>query len=117
MIEFIHPETKQIYQILHSSIQEELIWNLANDQVINIGQGWRFPFVEEFDLLYRELFLRQIGDFKSDWDSWYWSNSNITDETKLDEEEESVFIYNFGYQEKVISRKNEKAFVLFIRVL
>ena len=49
MIEFIHPETKHIYQILHSNIKEELIWNLANDQVINVGQGWRFPTIEEFD--------------------------------------------------------------------
>ena len=36
----------------------------ANEFIKNNGNGWRLPSVQEFDLIYKELFLNKKGDFK-----------------------------------------------------
>lgn len=45
----------------------------AIEFIENKGNGWRLPSVEEFDLIYKEMFLNKIGDFGSHIFE-YWTN-------------------------------------------
>ena len=47
----------------------------AIEFIKNNGNGWRLPSVKEFDLIYREMFLNQLGDFvRFDSIFEYWTN-------------------------------------------
>jgi hypothetical protein len=47
-------------------------WNEANVECEKLGDRWRLPTVNEMDLIYEQLFLKGLGDFK---EKEYWCSN------------------------------------------
>jgi hypothetical protein len=60
---------QQVYESKEHKLQvafkdfEPMDKDEANQFINNNGNGWRLPSVQEFDLIYKEMFFYNIGNF------------------------------------------------------
>jgi len=59
------------------SKEKYLVWSEAVDYCNKLGDGWRFPSIEELETIYSQLAYKGIENFQSD---MYWSNREATGE-------------------------------------
>ncbi len=117
MIEFIHPKTGQIYQVTSKDLEQEVDWDTAARYAAEEGEGWRLPTVEEFELFYRVLYVRDLGNFKDGWNQWYWTSDELDLFPILGYEETDYSIYSFKIIDRFPCDRNETNFARFVRVL
>ncbi len=83
MLEIVNPKTGEKFEVSDydftgtkdKPIGGEMDWNAANAACSNLGDGWRLPSFEELELIYNQLHLKGIGNFKSQEFDFYWSNN------------------------------------------
>jgi hypothetical protein len=59
------------------SKEKYLVWSEAIDYCDKLGDGWRFPSIEELETIYSQLAYKGIENFQSD---MYWSDREATGE-------------------------------------
>ena len=83
MLEIVNPKTGEKFEVSGYDLKEpkttpvggEMDWHAANAACSNLGDGWRLPSYEELVLIYNQLHLKGLGNFKSQEFDFYWSNS------------------------------------------
>lgn len=82
-------------------------WNEANTECQKLGDGWRLPTVDEMNLIYEQLFMKNIGHIK---EKEYWCSNEDSDEEGLF----FAFYASGGYSSL---QKNEKIKIRPVREL
>ena len=83
MIEIVNPKTGEKFEVSgydfkgtkDDSSGGEMDWHAANAACSKLGDGWGLPSYEELVLIYNQLHMKGIGNFKSQEFDFYWSNS------------------------------------------
>lgn len=60
---------------------DKMNWSDATNACKALGDGWRLPTVEEFELIFSDLFQKGKGNFQI---SYYWTCDEIMDDTAWD---------------------------------
>jgi len=58
--------------VAFKDLENTMTWNEACFACRDLGEDWRLPSVQEFDIIYREFVLNKIGDF----DGHFYSHSD-----------------------------------------
>jgi hypothetical protein len=72
MLEIEHPISGAKIILAKKDFPENMTWHEAQRACVGLGDGWRLPTIEEWQVIY-ELFIRnKLGDFKG---SHYWCSN------------------------------------------
>ena len=72
MLEIKRPITGERLIVAESDFNTGMNWKEAQNATKFLGEGWRLPSKSELELIYKELHLKGIGNFKS---ISYWSST------------------------------------------
>jgi hypothetical protein len=73
MFEITNPITNERLQVAEKDFGNPMDWLSAVTACKNLGNGWRLPTKFEFDIIYKEIYKNNIGNFESN--SCYWTNT------------------------------------------
>jgi hypothetical protein len=68
-------------EVASSDFKDKMNWDDAKNACDSLGDGWRLPTVDEFELIFSELFQKGNGNFQM---SYYWTCDEIEDDTAWD---------------------------------
>ena len=77
MLKIKKPFTDEIIEIALHDIQTKMNWNDGILACNELGDGWRLPDKEEFELIYNELYNEGLGNFRPE---IYWTCEELFDE-------------------------------------
>jgi hypothetical protein len=103
-------DTGEKLQVALYDFEKLMNWHDAVIKCKSIGDDWRLPTLNELEILYKELHLKNIGNFYGSWDNrpTYWS---ITELSRPDEKLQLNFIDENGeLKSKLIERKEAWVF-------
>lgn len=72
MILLKNPSNNLIIQVSEFDLDLKIDWNQAKIKCHELGDGWRLPHENELEMMYKDLFLKGLGNFS---ESFYWSSS------------------------------------------
>jgi len=72
------PITGEQIQVAENDFSDRMTWDQAMSACEGLGNGWRLPNKEEFEVMYEHLHTEGKGNFKDSFPEFqYWSSSEI----------------------------------------
>ena len=88
ILTIISPDTGKKIQIAENDFKIKMNWDDATKACKSLGKGWRLPSIYEFEVIFNEFYLKDIGNFE---DACYWTCNTRN--------EEEVWYYYFEDEE------------------
>ena len=82
-------------EVAEKDFPEALEWSKANKAITDLGEGWRFPSINELKEIYNESeFCRKNFNFNFNSNSYYWAGNSVDN----NESEKKAALYFSPYK-------------------